>query len=70
MNKFHSAFLLHFPKLVSLPIFIFTNQKNGTMMKSQKENKDREQGEKKIGNDIRRSKVVRFIGINGLKSHQ
>lgn len=39
-------------------------------MKSQKENKDREQGEKKIGNDIRRSKVVRFIGINGLKSHQ
>ena len=39
-------------------------------MKSQKENKDREQGEKKIGNDIRRSKIVRIIGINGFESHQ
>lgn len=39
-------------------------------MKSQKENKDREQGGKKIGNDIRRSKIVRVIGINGFESHQ
>ena len=39
-------------------------------MKSQKENKDREQGERRIGNDIRRSKIVRVIGINSFESHQ